>query len=234
NMYGFECEKKLKSGSCKDRRCMYPRVCNQLKPDHGPMLKLLQRLERIDGIKKVQVSSGIRYDLLQADEMKGDAWLGQVVAKHVSGQMKVAPEHTEDSVLKLMGKPGTGSLLRFKADFERHTRQAGKEQYLTYYLIAAHPGCTPRDMHLMQRFTRTELHLTPEQVQVFTPTPSTYSTLMYYTGKDPFTGEELYVEKSLKGKEAQKEIVTGRGAEFRKPNKGKPFAARQAGRNKKR
>lgn len=225
NMYGYECAVKLKAGSCKNRRCMYPRVCEQMKVDHGPLLKLLQRLERISGIKKVQVSSGVRYDLLQTDP-QGDAWLAQVVSQHVSGQMKVAPEHTEDSVLKRMGKPGARSLLQFKADFERHTRRAGKEQYLTYYLIAAHPGCTPRDMQSMQRFTRQHLHMTPEQVQVFTPTPSTWSTLMYYTGKDPFTGESLYVEKSQKGKEAQKEIITGKGADFRRKKPAKPHPSR--------
>ncbi|MCE5207801.1 MAG: YgiQ family radical SAM protein [Chloroflexi bacterium] len=217
NMYGYECEKKLKSGSCKDKRCLYPQVCNQLHVDHGPLLKLMQRLERIPGIKKVQVSSGVRYDLLQADP-KGDEYLAEVVEKHVSGQMKVAPEHTEEHVLKLMGKPGTQSLLRFKADFERLTRKAGKEQYLTYYLIAAHPGCTMKDMQNVHRFTRERLKLTPEQVQVFTPSPSTYSTLMYYTEKDPFTGEKLFVEKGLKGKESQKVIVTGK-TEYRRSHK---------------
>ncbi|HBO44247.1 MAG TPA: YgiQ family radical SAM protein [Planctomycetaceae bacterium] len=217
NMYGYECEKKLKSGSCKDKRCLYPQVCNQLLVDHGPLLKLMQRLERIPGIKKVQVSSGVRYDLLQADP-KGDEYLAEVVKKHVSGQMKVAPEHTEDHVLKLMGKPGTQSLLRFKTDFERHTRDVGKEHYLTYYLIAAHPGCTMKDMQNMHRFTKEQLKLTPEQVQVFTPSPSTYSTLMYYTEKDPFTGEKLFVEKGLKGKEAQKVVVTGK-TEYRKFHK---------------
>ncbi len=219
NMYGFECEKKLKSGSCKDRRCIYPQVCNQLHVDHGPLRELLQRLQRIEGIKKVQVSSGIRYDLIQADAAEGQSYLEQVVTEHVSGQMKVAPEHTEDAVLKRMGKPGADSLLKFKADFERYSKKAGKEQYLTYYLIAAHPGCTIKHMQNLRSFTRQELGINPEQVQVFTPSPSTYSTLMYYTETDPFTGEKLFVEKGLKGKESQKWVVVEKGgwSQGRKP-----------------
>ena len=219
NMYGYECAKKLKSGSCKDRRCIFPQVCNQLHVDHGPLLELLQRLQRIEGIKKVQVSSGVRYDLIQADAAQGEAYLQQVVSQHISGQMKVAPEHTEDAVLKRMGKPGTDSLRKFKANFERYTKKAGKEQYLTYYLIAAHPGCTLRHMQNLRKFTRQELGISPEQVQVFTPTPSTYSTLMYYTETDPFSGEKLFVEKGLKGKESQKWVVVdkGGGKQDRKP-----------------
>jgi uncharacterized radical SAM protein YgiQ len=218
NMYGYECAKKLKSGACKDRRCIYPQVCQQLKVDHGPQKALLERLSRIEGIKKVQVSSGIRYDLVQADEKQGEAYLAQIVSEHVSGQMKVAPEHTEAGVLKRMGKPGVKPLLRFKQDFERLSRQAGKEQYLTYYLIAAHPGCTPQDMQRVRDFSSRELGVIPEQVQVFTPTPSTYSTLMYHTGVDPFTGEKLFVEKGLKGKNAQKQAIIGKNQGYAKKN----------------
>jgi radical SAM superfamily enzyme YgiQ (UPF0313 family) len=122
--------------------------------------------------------------------------------------MKVAPEHSEPAVLKTMGKPGTESLLRFKADFDRLSKSLGKEQFLTYYLIAAHPGCTTADMHRLKTFASRQLKMNPEQVQIFLPAPSTYSSLMYYTGVDPFTGKPLFVEKEPRKKELQKQIVT--------------------------
>ncbi len=210
NMYGFECQKKLEQGVCADRRCLYPRVCRRLNPDHRRQLSLLQRLRRIKGVKKVFVRSGVRHDLALADRKRGKRYLQEIVQHHVSGQMKIAPEHTEKRVLRLMGKPGTDELLRFKDAFYQYTQAAGKEQFLTYYLIAAHPGCTEADMRHMRQFTRQALDIRPEQVQIFTPTPSTYSTLMYYTERDPWSGESIFVEKSLKGKMRQKAIVTGR------------------------
>ncbi len=124
--------------------------------------------------------------------------------------MKVAAEHTQDRVLEKMGKPGTASLLAFKDLFYELTREAGKEQYLTYYLIAAHPGCTARDMKKLATFVRQELGIRPEQVQIFTPTPSTYSSLMYYTEMDPFTREKIFVEKRTSGKYRQKGLVVGK------------------------
>jgi uncharacterized radical SAM protein YgiQ len=160
-------------------------------------------------VKKVFVASGLRYDLLLCDHEHGDAYLHELVEHHVSGQLKVAPEHVEDRVLGLMGKPGRASLLEFKRRFDRLNRQAGKKQFLTYYLIAAHPGCTEADMQRVKHFASHELRIHPEQVQVFTPTPSTYSSLMYYTETDPFTGQPIFVEKDLRRKERQKEIVTG-------------------------
>ncbi|NIV30093.1 MAG: DUF3362 domain-containing protein [Anaerolineae bacterium] len=121
--------------------------------------------------------------------------------------MKVAPEHTEDHVLHQMGKPGTGILLRFRDLFAKLTKEARKDQYLTYYLIAAHPGCTERDMRALKRFASRQLKINPRQVQIFTPTPSTYSSLMYYTETDPFTGRKLFVEKDPKKKSRQKSIL---------------------------
>ena len=125
----------------------------------------------MQGVKKVFVASGIRYDLIFADKKHGSAYLEALVRDHVSGQMKVAPEHTEDSILCIMGKPGTESLLKFKHAFDELSRKAGKKQFLTYYLIAAHPGCTLGDMKKLKRFTREKLNITPEQVQIFTPYP---------------------------------------------------------------
>lgn len=207
NMYGFECRKKTQHGSCADKRCLYPQVCDQLPVDHHRQIELLKALSEIEGVKKVFVASGVRYDLLLADERHGRRYLEQVVRHHVSGQMKVAPEHTQDRVLQKMGKPGTESLLAFKDLFYELTRKAGKEQYLTYYLIAAHPGCTARDMKKLATFVRQELGIRPEQVQIFTPTPSTYSSLMYYTEMDPFTREKIFVEKRVSGKYRQKGLV---------------------------
>lgn len=207
NMYGYECAKKLARGSCKKKRCLYPGVCPLLKVDHRPQLALLRQLRKLKGIKKVFVASGIRYDLLLADEACGSTYLQEVVEQHTSGQMKVAPEHTEDYVLDRMGKPGSGALLEFKGMFDRMSRAAGKKQYLTYYLIAAHPGCTEQDMQRLKRFASQKLKVNPEQVQIFTPTPSTYSSLMYATELDPFTREPIFVEKDLRRKQRQKEIV---------------------------
>jgi uncharacterized radical SAM protein YgiQ len=207
NMYGFECAKKLKSGSCPRKRCLYPTVCPLLKIDHRPQIELLKQIRHIKGIKKAFVSSGIRYDMLLADRACGPQYLGEVVRHHVSGQLKVAPEHTEDAVLAHMGKPGKESLTAFKKMFDQLSSRAGKDQYLTYYMIAAHPGCTEQEMRSLKRFVSRTLKLNPEQVQIFTPTPSTYSSLMYYTELDPFTRQPIYVEKDARRKQRQKDIV---------------------------
>lgn len=210
NMYGFECKKKLSSGACDDRRCVYPTVCPALKPDHQAQIELLRRMRRIPGVKKVFVASGIRYDLILADQVHGRNYLEDIVEQHVSGQMKVAPEHSEPIVLAKMGKPGVESLMQFKHLFDDLNKQAGKRQFLTYYLIAAYPGCTEADMRRLKQFTSQELHLSPEQVQIFTPTPSTYASLMYYTGLDPFTLQPLFVERDLVRRERQKNLVVAR------------------------
>jgi uncharacterized radical SAM protein YgiQ len=210
NMYGIECEKKMSRGSCPHKRCLYPEVCPSLKTDHRMQLDLLKHIRRIKGIKKVFVASGIRYDLLLSDRKHGREYLQELIEHHVSGQMKVAPEHSEDTVLNLMGKPGKRSLVAFRELFYRMSRAAGKDQYHTYYLIAAHPGCGEHDMQQLMRFTHRTLRINPEQVQIFTPTPSTYSSLMYYTETDPFTGKPLFVEKKPVRKVRQKNIVIGK------------------------
>jgi len=212
NMYGFECPRKLREGACRDRRCITPDVCPTLPVDHSHHRDLLRRLRRLPGVKKVFVSSGLRYDLLLDDEEHGDAYLEEVVAHHVSGQMKVAPEHTEERVLRAMGKPGPEPLLAFREKFFEATERAGLPQFLTYYIIAAHPGCTVGDMRRLRAFAVEELELLPEQVQIFTPTPSTYASLMYYTEIDPFTGEKMFVEKGFRGKRRQKRVVSSREA----------------------
>ncbi len=207
NMYGFECQKKLQKGACRDRRCLYPAVCPTLEADHSHQLALLRKVRSIPGVKKVFVASGIRYDLLLNDKDHGLEYLEEVVEEHVSGQLKVAPEHTEPGVLKAMGKPGPVSLLQFKKLFDDMSREAGKEQFLTYYFIAGHPGCTDKDMHSLKRFASRDLKTNPRQVQIFVPAPSTYSGVMYYTGMDPFSGKPLFVEKDARAKERQKEVL---------------------------
>ncbi len=207
NMYGFECVKKLKLGFCIDKRCVCPDTCKTLRATHKPQLDLLKELRELEGIKKVFVASGIRYDMVLDDKKYGYEYLKNIVTHHTSGQMKIAPEHSEDKVLHHMGKPSKQSLVGFKDMFYKYNKEAGKNQFLTYYMIAAHPGCTESDMKNLKTFASTKLEISPEQVQVFTPTPSTYSSLMYYTEIDPFTGEKIFVEKDIKKKEIQKEIL---------------------------
>ena len=207
NMYGFECDKKLSHGSCPKKRCLFPEVCSQLKVNHAPQLALLRQIRQIKGIRKVFVASGIRYDMLLSDQKHGLHYLREIIDHHISGQLKIAPEHTQDHVLSKMGKPDKKTLIEFKAAFDKLNKACGKKQFLTYYLIAAHPGCSEQDMRELKAFAGRVLKTNPEQVQIFTPTPSTYASLMYYTEQDPLTGEAIFVEKTFAGKEWQKQLV---------------------------
>jgi len=207
NMYGIECGKKEQKGRCQDKRCLFPKVCPSLDVNHGRQISLLKALRNLKGVRKVVVASGILPDMILADKSQGIRYLRDVVRHHVSGQMKIAPEHSEPLVLEKMGKAGSDSLLRFRNLFHELTQEEGLKQFLTYYLIAGHPGCTEEDMTKLRAFAIRKLKLLPEQVQVFTPTPSTYSTLMYWTERDPFTGEPCFVEKAVRGRERQKKIL---------------------------
>jgi len=236
NMYGYECRKKLDKGVCEDRRCtgfrMFQpnnrkeswndyKICPVLKPNHQRNIKLLKDIRSINGVKKVFVNSGIRYDLIQEDKEHGQEYLKQIVDHHVSGQMKIAPEHSETKILKLMGKPDKEVLRDFKKSFEKLNDRSGKKQFLTYYMIAAHPGCDEKDMKDLKDFANQDLRLSPEQIQIFTPTPSTYSTLMYYTELDPFTLKPIFVEKDPIKKQKQKDIVTDKDYYKRNPTRQK-------------
>ena len=214
NMYGYECSKKLSKGTCEEKSCMFPKLCKALKPTHKKQLDLLRKVRALPGIKKAFVASGIRYDLISDDKMYGYEYLKEIVEHHLSGQMKIAPEHIDDEILALMGKPGKESLVEFKALFDRLSRESGKKQFLTYYLIAAHPGCEEKHMHSLKQFASNVLKINPEQAQIFTPTPSTYATLMYYTGLHPITRKPLFVEKDMHKKERQKEIVVSKERKF--------------------
>ncbi len=217
NMYGYECDKKLKLGTCDHQRCVDSKhLCSSMKPNHSRVINMNKKIRQMDGVKKAFVSSGIRYDLITEDKAFGYDYLKSLVNHHISGQMKVAPEHTEQHVLDLMGKPGKQTLIDFKKLYDKLNREAGKKQFLTYYLIAAHPGCEEKDMHELKRFTTQELKMNPEQAQVFTPTPGTYSAVMYYTEIDPITRKKIFVEKDTRRKEKQKEIVVSKNTKFKR------------------
>ena len=216
NMYGIECPKKIHSGRCADRRCLGSKPCPSLPIDHSRQTALLGELSSIPEVRRVFVNSGIRYDMIVADKAHGQEYLDAIVADHVSGQMKVAPEHVSDDVLRLMGKPGRRTLEEFRSMFAESLSRCGKEEYLTYYFMAAHPGCTEDHMRELAAYCRGTLRIHPEQVQVFTPTPSSYSTAMYRTSKDR-RGRDVRVERSIQKRQRQKEIVTGRGRDGRHP-----------------
>ncbi|MBN2080296.1 MAG: YgiQ family radical SAM protein [Spirochaetes bacterium] len=210
NMYGMLCRRMAGKGICEDRRCLTPHICRNMGMSHRSQISLLKKIRKIPGVRKAFIASGIRHDLVMADREAGEEYLNEVVRHHVSGQLKVAPEHCVDRVLDLMGKPYVESLLAFRDLFSRLNRQTRKKQFLTYYFIAAHPGCTFEDMSELGRFVARELQIVPEQVQVFTPLPSTWSALMFHTGRDPFSGERLFVERSNREKERQKRAVMRR------------------------
>ena len=219
NMYGFECDRKYRRGACRHRRCVYPHVCEHLPVDHSRQVALLEALRRLPRVRKVFVASGLRYDLVMADRRSGRSYLDAVARRHVSGQLKIAPEHSDPEVLARMGKSGIEDLIAFRAHFQRASRTAGKDQYLTYYFIAAHPGTRSKHMQHLKTFCREQLKLSPQQVQIFTPTPSTYSTLMYWTGRDPFSGEKIFVEKEPRQKQRQKNTLVAARGDRKRPRR---------------
>lgn len=215
NMYGTGCMKYGKMTDnqkaqfhCIDKRCLYPDICVNLNISHQKQIELLNEIRNFEvmgkPLKKAFVNSGVRYDMILEDKAYGIEYLTELINYHISGQLKVAPEHSEDNILKMMGKPDIDILLEFKKIFDLTNQKYGKNQFLTYYFIAAHPGCTQKDMQKLLLLLKNRLHINPEQVQIFMPTPSTYSALMHYTGIDPFTGEEIFVEKDTRKKEIQK------------------------------
>ena len=209
NMYGIECARKRAKGRCEDRRCLGSKPCPMLPIDHTAQVDLLDSISEVEGVRKVFVSSGVRHDMVVADRRGGQAYLDCLVGSHVSGQMKLAPEHVCDDVLKLMGKPGRSALVEFKERFDESCERQGRDEYLTYYFIAAHPGCTDAHMRELADFCRGTLGISPEQVQVFTPTPSTYSTAMWWCGFDE-AGHPIRTERSIQGRQRQKDAVVAR------------------------
>ena len=178
------CDKQLTKGACKNRRCLYPKPCPNLKVDHSDYLSLLRKLRALPGVKKVFVRSGFRFDYLLAD--KDRTFLRELCQYHISGQLRVAPEHISDNVLSKMGKPDVGTYNAFCREFEKMNEKLRKDQYIVPYLMSSHPGSTMKDAIALAEYIR-DLGYMPEQVQDFYPTPGTISTCMYYTGLDPTT-----------------------------------------------
>ena len=204
NFRGNYCEKAKKAGVCKNKNCLTPSICKNMKVDHEEYLELLKKVEAIPGVKKVFVRSGLRYDYMLAD--KNDDFFRKIVKDHVSGQLKVAPEHCSNHVLKLMGKPSIETYDRFKAKFYKITEELGKEQYLVPYLMSSHPGSTLADAIELALYLKKN-RINPEQVQDFYPTPGTASTCMFWTGLDPFTGETVFVPKDYEEKRQQRALL---------------------------
>lgn len=198
------CQKQLKSGLCADKKCLAPTMCPAVQVDHSDYLKLLRELRALPKVKKVFIRSGIRFDYLIAD--RDDEFFKELVTHHVSGQLKVAPEHCSNNVLKYMGKPNIEVYNKFEKRFYQLTKSAGKKQYLVPYLMSSHPGSTINDAIELSLFLkRNNLH--PEQVQDFYPTPGTVSTCMFYTELDPNTLKKVYVPKTAKEKAEQRALL---------------------------
>lgn len=206
------CKKQLTKGVCKERQCLFPSPCKNLTVDHKDYLQLLRKVRNIPKVKKVFVRSGIRFDYLMADPDK--TFLNELVKYHVSGQLRVAPEHVSDEVLKFMGKPRHEVYEGFLKEYEKANARTGKQQYAVPYFMSSHPGCTMKEAVKLAEYVR-DLGFTPEQVQDFYPTPSTLSTCMYYTGIHPLTGEKVYVPKNPHEKAIQRALMQYKNPENR-------------------
>jgi len=198
------CDKQLTKGACPHRQCLYPTPCKNMKADHADYIALLRKLRKLPGVKKVFVRSGIRFDYLLAD--KKDTFFKELVQYHISGQLKVAPEHVADQVLDRMGKPRNAVYNRFVDKYFALNKQFGMNQYLVPYLMSSHPGSTLQEAITLAEYIR-EMGYNPEQVQDFYPTPSTLSTVMYYTGLDPRTMEKVYVPTDPHEKAMQRALI---------------------------
>ena len=198
------CKNQLKVGACKNRQCLAPEPCKNLEVDHTEFTKLLKDLRQIDGVKKVFIRSGLRFDYMMLD--KNEAFINELVEHHVSGQLKVAPEHVAPKVLKLMGKPGCHVFNAFTNKYKQVNKKLGKDQYLVPYFISSHPGSDLNAAIELAEYLRDIGHQ-PEQVQDFIPTPGTLSTTMFYTGLNPLTFERVYVPRNPQEKAMQRALL---------------------------
>ena len=203
------CRGQLRRGTCREKQCLYPDKCKNIKADHADLIHLLRKLRSLPGVKKVFLRSGLRYDYLAYE--KDESVLEELCRHHVSGQLKVAPEHVSPDVLRLMRKPGHSVYRKFTEKYREVNRRLGKDQYLVPYFIVAHPGSTLDDAVKLAEYIR-DMGYNPEQIQDFTPTPGSLSTCVYYTGIDPFTGERVYIPKSVKERKMQRAL-----AQYRNP-----------------
>ena len=198
------CKKQLTLGACKHKRCMSPGICKNMEVDHREYLHLLRRVRKLPGIKKVFIRSGLRYDYIMAD--KDDTFFKELVEHHVSGQLKVAPEHVSEQTLKYMGKPAGKTYEQFRQKFFKLTEKAGKKQYIIPYLMSSHPGSSLKEAIELAEYLR-DIKYQPEQVQDFYPTPGTLSTTIFYTGLDPITMKKVYVPKTKEEKAMQRALL---------------------------
>ena len=204
NFRHLACDKQAVFGACKGRTCAAPEPCENLNTNHDDYIALLRKLRKLKGVKKVFVRSGLRYDYVLADNNK--AFVKELCEHHVSGLLKVAPEHVSKRVTTMMGKAGKEEFLTFKKWFEEANRELGKKQYLVPYFMSSHPGCTLEDAIELAEFLRDQ-HMYPEQVQDFIPTPGSLSTCMYYTGINPLDGKPVYVAKKGRDKAKQRALM---------------------------
>ncbi len=198
------CKKQEKFGVCKDRECLTPVKCKNLQVDHSDYIELLRKIRKVEGIKKVFVRSGIRYDYAIYDS--NDEFINEICEYHVSGQLRTAPEHVSESVLKLMGKPSISTYNQFARKFNDISKKLNKDQYIVPYFISSHPGSRLKDSIELAEYIKSIGHI-PEQVQDFYPTPGTLSTCMYYTSFNPLTGEEVYIPKDNEEKRMQRALL---------------------------
>ena len=205
------CDRQLAFGACKGKECLSPSVCSNMDVDHTEYLDLLRSIRKVPGVKKAFVRSGLRYDYIMAD--KDDTFFKELVEHHVSGQLKVAPEHVSAQVLKYMGKPSGDTYDKFVSKFEKITKKIGKKQYIVPYLMSSHPGSTLECAIELAEYLR-DINYHPEQVQDFYPTPGTPSTTIYYTGIDPITMKEVYVPKSKHEKAMQRALLQYRNPKY--------------------
>lgn len=210
NFRHTSCDKQLTKGVCMNRQCLFPKPCPNLKVDHSDYIKLLRELRALPGVKKVFIRSGIRFDYCMCDS--DDTFLNELCKYHISGQLRVAPEHISDNVLKKMGKPSNDVYEGFLKRYQRINKKTGKEQFVVPYLMSSHPGSTMKEAIELAEYIR-DLGYMPEQVQDFYPTPSTLSTCMYYTGLDPATMDKVYTPVSHHEKAMQRALIQYRNPE---------------------
>lgn len=210
NFRHTSCDKQLTKGVCMNRQCLFPKPCPNLKVDHSDYIKLLRELRALPGVKKVFIRSGIRFDYCMCDS--DDTFINELCKYHISGQLRVAPEHISDNVLKKMGKPSNDVYEGFLKRYQRINKKTGKEQFVVPYLMSSHPGSTMKEAIELAEYIR-DLGYMPEQVQDFYPTPSTLSTCMYYTGLDPATMDKVYTPVSHHEKAMQRALIQYRNPE---------------------
>ncbi len=215
NLYQASCSLWEKRGFCENRKCLVPDKCRNLKIDYKKCLSLYRKIRNVPGIKHVFIGSGFRFDLLVDDE--SDKYLEEICRHHISGLMKVAPEHVSDKVLKIMNKAPHSVYEKFVAKFQKTNPKSRKKIFLVNYFITAHPGCGRNEARELANYLKAR-RIRPEQIQDFTPPPMTLSTCLYYTERDPFTGEKIYVPKTYRERKEQRELIQPQNTRNKRQN----------------